>query len=427
MKFTTTALALGLAVSAAPALAQYDRPRPTPPQIPNNIPTQGRNDSATPAPVVNDGNAHPSGKAIKAIVDLQKAVNANDSANIPGKLAAAEAVASTKDDHYIIAQLRLKAAVAANDDAATASAIDAVASSGFANPVNVAELYVALGNKLYNAKQFDRAATAFERASALDPSNLGSLTNLAESRFAQGRKADSVALFQRLIQMRTAAGQKPEEALYKRALAIAYGEKMPVAMDIAKQWITAYPSPTSWRNGLALYQNLSKPDVEPVIDALRLMRATGALSNPVDYSLYATAAAQQANYNEAQMIIDEGLANKAVDPSTALFRDIIAGLKTKPKATEADLVEALKDASNGKALVRIGDRYAAMGNYPKAAELFRQAVGKPDVDSSLANMHLGMALARSGDKAGATAAFNAVTGELSEIAKFWLIYVQQHA
>jgi hypothetical protein len=54
-------------------------------------------------------------------------------------------------------------------------------------------------------------------------------------------------------------------------------------------------------------------------------------------------------------------------------------------------------------------------------------MGKPGVDSSVANMHLGMALARSGDKAGATAAFNAVSGNLSGIAKYWLIYVQQQA
>jgi Flp pilus assembly protein TadD len=79
------------------------------------------------------------------------------------------------------------------------------------------------------------------------------------------------------------------------------------------------------------------------------------------------------------------------------------------------------------ALLRIGDRYYGTGQYAKAVELYRQAMGKPGVDSSVANMHLGMALARSGDKAGATAAFNAVSGNLSGIAKYWLIYVQQQA
>ena len=68
-----------------------------------------------------------------------------------------------------------------------------------------------------------------------------------------------------------------------------------------------------------------------------------------------------------------------------------------------------------------------MNDYAKAAELYRQSIGKPGVDSNVANMHLGIALARSGDKAGATAAFNAVSGNLSPIAKYWLIYVQQQA
>ena len=116
MKLTTTALALALAGSAAPAIAQYDRPPPPPPvQIPQNLPPQSREGKAQ-AP--DDGKVHPSGKAVKAIVELQKAVNANDTANIPAKVAAAQAVASTKDDKYIIAQLQLKAAYAANDDAA---------------------------------------------------------------------------------------------------------------------------------------------------------------------------------------------------------------------------------------------------------------------------------------------------------------------
>ena len=37
-------------------------------------------------------------------------------------------------------------------------------------------------------------------------------------------------------------------------------------------------------------------------------------------------------------------------------------------------------------------------------------MGKPGVDPDLANLHLGMALARAGDKAGATAAFKSVGG-----------------
>jgi tetratricopeptide (TPR) repeat protein len=156
------------------------------------------------------------------------------------------------------------------------------------------------------------------------------------------------------------------------------------------------------------------------------MQATGALSLPADYNLFATAAAEQLNYNEAQSVLDAGIAAKHIDTGNPLFRDLMAGLKTKPKATAADLAVATKSAQNANALIRIGDRYYAMGDYAKAAEAQRLALARSGVDKDVATLHLGMALARAGDKAGATAAFNAVGGARAEIAKFWLLYLQQH-
>jgi TolA-binding protein len=75
------------------------------------------------------------------------------------------------------------------------------------------------------------------------------------------------------------------------------------------------------------------------------------------------------------------------------------------------------------ALLRIGDRYYAMGDYSKAVELYRKAMGKPGVDTSVANLHIGMALARAGDKAGAKTALDAVTGTYADLAKFWQLYL----
>jgi hypothetical protein len=58
--------------------------------------------------------------------------------------------------------------------------------------------------------------------------------------------------------------------------------------------------------------------------------------------------------------------------------------------------------------------------------VYRQVLSKPGADKDVANLHLGMALARAGDKAGATAALKAVGGSRGDIAKYWLVYVQQH-
>jgi len=417
MKLMITAAAIALAAAAAPAAAQYG-PQSKPPETAAPAAEQSATAAQKPVKVSN--------KAAKAIVALQTAVNKGDYSNLAALVAAAQAVASTPDDKYAIAELQLKAAVAQKNDAAMAAAVDAVANSGFVDTASISKLYASLGTTFYNNKQFDQAATAFQKAVGVDPRNAQGYTLLGEAKFAQGQKAEAASDFQRAVQIETAAGQKPDEALLKRAVSVAYEAKSPLAVELARDWAAAYPSADSWRNSIAIYRNIAHPDVEGTLDLLRLMQATGSL-NAGDYALFAEAAADQSNFNEAQSVLDAGIAAHVVDPSSAQFRDIVSGLKGKPKATVADLEAAAKMSPSSTNLLRIGDRYYGMGNYAKAADIYRQVLTKPDADKDVANLHLGMALARAGDKAGATAALNAVGAGRAEIAKFWLTYVQQHA
>ena len=413
MKLTTTALGLVLALAAAPIAAQMYSP---PSSAPQQTTTGDQPNQKQPQ-------IQPSSGARKAIVDLQTAVNANEFTKVPGLVAAAQSVAKTKEDRYIIGQLQVKAALAAKDNVMLAAAIDTVAASGYVDQAKVAELYMGLGTTFYNAKDFARAATAYERAASLNPRSPDPLINIAESRYGMGQKAEAVATFQRAIQATIAAGQKPREDLLKRTAGIAYEASLPTAADLSRQWVAAYPSPGSWHDAVAIYRNLNKPDVEGTLVLFRLMQATNSLQGAADYSLFATAAADQSNFNEAKAVIDQGIAANQVDPANPLFRDLIAAMKTKPVATEADLNAALKMAPSAGAQIRIGDRFYGSGNYAKAAEVYRAALGKPGVDANVANLHLGMALARTGDKAGAAAALNAVSGPHAPLAKYWLLYM----
>ena len=62
-------------------------------------------------------------------------------------------------------------------------------------------------------------------------------------------------MYERGIKAAQAAGQKPEEALYRRAVQAAYDAKIASVNDLARQWVVAYPSPDSWRNSLAIFRN----------------------------------------------------------------------------------------------------------------------------------------------------------------------------
>ena len=419
--FTTTAFALVAILSAAPAAAQsYGASAQPPAQVP---PSQQNGDqkAAAAGPKI-----APSKGALKAIAELQDAVVKNDYASVPAKVAAANAVATTKEDRYLIGQLHLKAALTAKDNAGMAAAIDAVAASGYLDAAKTSDLYVALGGTYYNAKQYPQAAAAYQKATALNPANTEALELLGESMVAQGNKAAATSAFQRAVQVKVAAGQKPDEALLKRAVAVAYDAQSPSAVELARQWVSAYPNASSWSDAIAIYSNLNHPDVEGTLDLLRLKQATGALKSGSEYAQYIRAAADQSNFNEAQKAYDAAVAANLIDPKKAEYNDLV-NIKSKPKATAADLAAATKTAQSGMALLRIGDRYAAMGDYAKAVELYRMSMGKPGVDAAVANLHIGMALANSGDKAGATAALNAVTGPRADIAKFWMTYLNQKA
>jgi tetratricopeptide (TPR) repeat protein len=369
----------------------------------------------------------PSKGAMKALSELQDAIQKNDVANIPAKLAAAQQVATTKEDKYLIGRLQLTAAIAAKDNAATSAAIDTMAGSGYLEPSKSAALYVGLGGTYFNNKEYPQAAAAYQKAMSIDPSNTEAPAFLGESLFNQGQKAAAAAAFQRAVQVRNASAQKADEALLKRAVAVAYDAQSPIALDLARQWVTAYPSAGSWSDAIAIYTNIGHPDVEGRLDLLRLMQATGALKTGGEYAQFARAAAEQNNFNEAQAVFDAGVAAKLIDPKSAEYSDLVQGLKAKQKATAADLETATKQAANGNALVRIGDRYLAMGDSAKAVETYKLAIAKPGTDVAVANLHLGMGLAKAGDKAGATAALNAVTGPRADIAKLWLTYVNQKA
>ena len=375
-----------------------------------------QNPAAAPAPKLKI-----SEKARTPISELQSAVNAKDAANIPAKLAAAKAAAQTPDEKYAVAQLQLKAAVGANDDAAIAAAIDGVAQSGYLDAAKTAELYVSLGSKYFGQKQYAQAAALFERAATINPSDSKLQLMIADTRMAEGRKADAAAIYDRAIKASQTAGQKPQESLYKRAVQAAYDAKTANLNDLARQWVTAYPNAESWRNSIAIYRNQTSPDMEGTLDLLRLMRAAGALNKSNDLSLYVSVLADRANFIEAQRALEQASQTPGLDP--AGLQSLKATVAGKPKVTAADLAAAAKSAQSATALLRVGDRYYGLGEYAKAAETYRAAKAK-GAEAGLADLRTGVALAGAGDVPGATAALKSVSGSRAGIAQYWLLYLQ---
>ena len=367
-------------------------------------------------------------EARNAIIELQNAVNANDTAAIPAKLAAAQAVAKTTDDKYVIAVNQTKAATAAGDLAAMRAGIDALRASGGAEKADLVARYNNLGKRHYDAKQMDLAAAAFEQALTVDANNGDALKMLASLRDGQGRKADAVALMAKSIAAAKAAGQKPKDNDYKFAARIAYDAKAPAAGQITQAWLTDYPSPTNWRDALRIYRDVNALKGDAKIDVMRLARAANALNGENDYFTFINDLIVRGYLAEAKAVLAEGGTKKAIDLNKTLFKQLTPTLAKAPTRAEIDAgAKSALAGSNGKLAMEAGDTLYGIGAFAEAAPLFKAAASKGGVDANLANLRLGMALARAGDKAGATAALNAVTGAHASTAKYWLIWVNGQA
>lgn len=455
MKISMNALAIAIAgfTISMPVSAQYGGPPP--PSTGRNQPPaeeddyQGRQEQTTirgqsgsaasksqeqqkaqqAADKLNTGRKMELSKeARNAIVELQNAVNANDTATIPAKLAAAQAVAKSNDDKYMIAVFQTKAATTAGDLAGMKTGIDALKASGGAEPADLAARYNNLGKRYYDAKRSDQAAAAFEQTLTVDANNSDAMKMLASLRETQGRGADAAALMAKSIAAAKATGAKPKENDYKFAAKVAYNAKAPVAGEITRAWLADYPNPTNWRDALRIYRDVNALEGESKIDVMRLARAANALNGEGDYFGYVSELITHGYLNEAKAVIDEGGATKAIDVNKNAFKQYAPKLVKAPSRAAIDAAaKAALAGSNGKLAMEAGDTLYGIGAFAEAAPLFKAAAVKGGVDANLANLHLGMALARAGDKAGATAALNAVTGPHANTAKYWLIWVNAQA
>lgn len=420
--FALLIAASGLAL-ASPAIAQYSTPTPRP-----QTAAPGKADQQEAA--TSEYKPSISNAARKEIVDLQTAVNAKDTANIPAKVQAALAKAKTKDDKYVIGKLQLKAAVDANDTNAMTQAIETIIASEAAPASEQLSLYTNLGKLAYNAKAYDKASAALEQVLQRDPANVDAIVTLAETRNAQGRAPEGVGLIQKAIAAKVAAGQKPDENWYKRAVKLSFDANMPTAPAIAREWVGAYPTSSNWRDTIRIYQTSSRLDDSALLDTMRLARVTGALQGENDYFRYANTLVTKGLPGEAKAVLEQGFAGNGIDKTKATFSQLYSLASSRSQGDRESLAAtatAAKAAPDAKKAMVTAEAYFGYGDYKEAADLFRTALTKNGVDKDLANLRLGMSLAQAGDKAGAEAALKAAGGAQAETAQLWLTYLKTKA
>ena len=405
-----TLLAVGAAgVAAAPAQAQQK-------------PAKGKKAAA---PTERKFNV--SKEAAQPLEALRVTVVAKDQANFAAHLAAAQAVAKSPDEKYLIAKYRLQHAIHLKDAAAQVAAIDAVLESGGADAAETTQMQKYLGSAAIDAKDFARAETVLGPVVAANPNDLGPVIDLARAKIELKKDAEGMQLLRRAIQLETAAGRTAPEPWYRNVLGLAYRTKDRAVMtETNDALMRLYPSKENFKNSLILFRdnNQLAPDAE--LDLLRLMYASGGMTQAGEYVELANMLDENGLPGEAKSVLDAGIRAGVLKGTTGQQLLRLTSARIPEDRASLPSVEAKARAAAAGTLARnTAAAYSAYGDYAKAAELYRLALQKGGVDANVVNTRLGIALALAGRKAEAEAAFRAVTGASAGVAGLWLSWLAQ--
>ncbi|MDB5692904.1 MAG: tetratricopeptide repeat protein [Alphaproteobacteria bacterium] len=363
-------------------------------------------------------------EARKPLTDLQNAVNNKDETAYPVALAAAQAAAKSSDDKYVLAKLMLQHAEQVNDQAARLAAYQAVLASGGADASEAGLIDHNISILAGNAGNWALVEATLAPMLAADPNDIDNVVNLARAKLQLKKNAEALPLLLRAIQLTEASGKPAPEAWYRNVLAIAYpahDEAVIARMNAAL--LKSYPTKDNFRNALAIYRASASMPPNSELDLLRLIRASGT-ADKNEYLALVSFADQASLHGEVKSAIEEGRRTGALGAADGA--QLLAANSAKIAADRASLAgdEAKARAgAGGRLALNTGNAYFGYGDYGKAAELFRLALRKSDVDPALVNLRLGEALAMAGQRADSEAAFREVTGPDSGLAGLWLAWL----
>lgn len=446
MKFSKLALAALLATSAsglvlaAPAVAKKKEEatssfKLSKPVLAIAAPTQNAIRAASTSVIAAQQATDPGAKATAAATAQQSLATAEP---LVGQV---EAAATTEDDKYIAAALRydfenskLALAQVQNPNAPVnetliAKPLDALIASPSTPQADKGKYLYRRGALAFNGGQYPVAIQYFtqaKQAGYTDP-NLDAL--IVKAKLQGGNPAEGLNDLDAQLKAQEAAGQKPTEEYYRYAIAQSNKLKnATLTLDLLKRYVKSYPTPKNWREVLFTYglERGSVTQLDPTqrMDVFRLMRQTNALAGQYDYEEYGNLAYTRGLPTESQSVVKSGLASGKIPSGSAAAKQLLTDSATaiRNEGSLSTSETKAKSAKDGKLASQTADAYLGDGNNAKAIELYNLALSKGGVNADEVNLHLGIAQARSGDKAAAMASFDKVqTQPRAAIASFWKI------
>lgn len=374
---------------------------------------------------------------IKAAGPAEAALKGTDVAAMQSTVTTAVAAAKTDDDRYVAGHMQMQVTLKADpqaDQSVLAPALQTLIDNPKTPQTEKAQFYFLLGQFADKKRDFPTALRNYQQARDLGFAEPQLPLMIAQTKISAGDVAGGTADFAKVVDSAEATGKPAPEAYYRFALAQNVNTKNRAGSVVwLRRWVSAYPTVKTWHDVLTIYGlqqgAVAAPDRAQTIDLFRLMRDTKSLDQ-YGYEEYADKVLKVGLPDEAKTVIAEGRASGKIPAGSsnaaAITADATKGIQSE--GSLAPLDARARTSATGSLASQTADAYLGKGDYAKAIALYRIALEKGGVKTDDVNMHLGIALALSGDKAAAKTAFGTVTGATNaDIAQFWIVSLDHPA
>ena len=370
-------------------------------------------------------------KILKASSDAFKAKNYNECVK---KAQEGDSVAGhTPFDSYVANQLLASCYQGLGNTNEAVKAIEAQIDSGFMAPAQQAQYTKSLAVIYYQQKNYAKSVDLGTRLIKSGSGDNEIYTVVGQGLYLQNKYGEAAKFIGDYIKDQEAKGQQPkEQTLILLRSAYERGENNADSADTLEKLVMYYPKKEYWNNLLYSVRKLKLTDRQ-TLQVYRLMIATQTMQQASDYAEMAELAISGGNPGEAQKVLEAGNAANVFTEQRDKDRTarMLASLKDSTAKDLASLpkIEAeAKTAKTGDVDVAVGNAYLSYGQNDKAIAALNQGITKGGLKNLAdAQMTLGIAQVRVGDKASALKSFKAVKTEdpaTTRIAKLWSLYVQ---
>ena len=307
--------------------------------------------------------------------------------------------------------------------------------SGLVPADQVDERTKAVAQMYFQEKEYKKSADWAKKWLATHPGQEDMSVLLGQSQYLLEDYKSAATTMSGVVASAEKAGQTPKESYIQIVLSSHFklDNKEGVA-DALKKMVRYYPQPQYWDNLVDIYRRKQNSD-RVTLGYYRLMSDVGILKDKGDYMEMSQLAIEAGVPGEAEQTMQKGMENGTLksDDKTeqGRYTRLLDAAKKQATADRSSLAQQAKDAekaSQGQVSVGLGQAYLSYGMYDEAIAAIQAGLKKGGVtDTDEAQISLGLAQMKKGQKDAARQTFKSIKGESkwADLANLWTIRTYQ--